>query len=52
MADLQPKASANVPHKPERGVGIAAIEERSIKLREDAHSESRRQLGTQKLTNI
>ena len=36
---LQPEASADVPHEPERGFGIATIEERSIELREDAHSE-------------
>ncbi|UWU82890.1 hypothetical protein N2605_25310 [Bradyrhizobium yuanmingense] len=36
--DLQPKASANLPRKLERGVGMAAIEERSIKLPKDAHS--------------
>lgn len=35
---LQSEAAANLPHKPERGLSIATIEERSIKLREDAHS--------------
>lgn len=37
-AGLQTKTPANLPRKLERGVGMAAIEERSVKLRKDAHS--------------
>ncbi|MGY3032929.1 hypothetical protein ACVIIV_002099 [Bradyrhizobium sp. USDA 4354] len=36
---LQPEASADVPHKTERSLSIATIEERSIELGQDAHSE-------------
>lgn len=33
---LQPKPAANFAHKPECSVGVAAIEERLIELRENA----------------
>lgn len=36
---LQSEASADVPHEPERGLSIATVEERAIKLGKEPHSE-------------